>query len=354
MPTKRIEYIDALRGFTMILVVFAHVETFVLSIQPNSTLVSELFIAFRMPLFFFISGFISYKKDTIWSSQYYIHSLIKKIKAQLIPTLFFGLSYTYLFSIGNVSDFIDNGHKFGYWFTICLLGIFMILYTSNFLIYSCFKKHYKIISLVVLILVTAVLTLFKFVYDKHPLVAEISDMFCFHQICVYFPFFFFGYFVSHDKECFYRFLDNCVVQLCIFILFIITFYCKRTLPDSIYNINVVLLLYRSIQDVIIGLLGICIVFNFFRKTTLFSKGSSSVQLLRKIGTRTLDIYMLHYFFLSEIPSIGGLISVPSNLVLELLFVFSLSMIVITLCLLVSNLLRMSKFLSSILLGVKIN
>ena len=238
MSTKRIEYIDALRGFTMILVVFAHIETFVLSIQPNSTLISALFISFRMPLFFFISGFISYKKYAIWSGQYYVQSLIKKIKIQLIPTLIFGLSYTYLFSIGNVCSFIDSYHKFGYWFTLCLLGIFTILYTTNFLIYSCFKQRYKILSLVVLTIITAGLTLFKFVYDKYPFVAEISDIFCFHQVCVYLPFFIFGYFVSHNKDRFYRFLDNRVMQLCIFVLFIITFYYKRTLPDSFYNVNI--------------------------------------------------------------------------------------------------------------------
>ena len=112
MQTKRIEYIDALRGFTMILVVFAHVETFVLKIEPNSTLISELFLSFRMPLFFFISGFISFKKNAIWDKEFLFENLFKKAKIQLIPTFFFGLLYTYLFSLGNWRDFIYNYYKF--------------------------------------------------------------------------------------------------------------------------------------------------------------------------------------------------------------------------------------------------
>lgn len=56
-PTKRIEYIDALRGFTMILVVFSHVEMTSLGFE-TPTFLNSMFMSFRMPLFFFISGFI--------------------------------------------------------------------------------------------------------------------------------------------------------------------------------------------------------------------------------------------------------------------------------------------------------
>ena len=64
-PTKRIEYIDALRGFTMILVVFSHVEWF--SFDLRSSFINDLFISFRMPLFFWVSGFIAYKANIEWN-----------------------------------------------------------------------------------------------------------------------------------------------------------------------------------------------------------------------------------------------------------------------------------------------
>lgn len=352
--TKRIEYIDALRGFTMILVVFAHVETYVLSIEPNSTLISELFISFRMPLFFFISGYISYKRGFAWNSSSYLINLLKKTRIQIIPTIIFGLSFTYLFEKGNICDFVNNYHKFGYWFTICLWGIFVILYTCNFILFNCSKKNKEKLSILVLSMIAVVLTLFRFLYDKHPLVAEISDVFCFHQVCVYYPFFIFGYFVSHNKDKFHGFLDNNIVQFCVPTLFIIAFYYKRTLPDSFYLINGGMLLYRSFEYIIIGLLGICFVYNIFRKNTVFSTDSYCVVLLREVGRRTLDIYMLHYFFLSKIPDLGTfLVSSTTNLTLELLVVSLLSIAVIACCLLISNILRMSKNLSYILFGVKV-
>lgn len=65
MATKRLEYIDALRGFTMILVVFAHIINYGYHITDAKAetmdTFNNLFIRFRMPLFFFISGFVLYK-----------------------------------------------------------------------------------------------------------------------------------------------------------------------------------------------------------------------------------------------------------------------------------------------------
>jgi peptidoglycan/LPS O-acetylase OafA/YrhL len=55
--TKRIEYIDAMRGFTMILVVFSHIEGMLF--KDYYSFVNQVFMSFRMPLFFFISGLVT-------------------------------------------------------------------------------------------------------------------------------------------------------------------------------------------------------------------------------------------------------------------------------------------------------
>ena len=56
----RLEWLDAMRGFTMILVVAYHVSTdgFAQNIKHSSAL--SFFVLFRMPLFFFVSGFLAY------------------------------------------------------------------------------------------------------------------------------------------------------------------------------------------------------------------------------------------------------------------------------------------------------
>lgn len=56
---SRIEYLDAMRGFCMLLVVYGHLGLG-LSVDP----VRSVFATFYMPLFFFISGYLCYSSFT--------------------------------------------------------------------------------------------------------------------------------------------------------------------------------------------------------------------------------------------------------------------------------------------------
>ena len=61
MAKQRIAYIDAMRGFTMILVVFAHVCHFCLGDSRMGY--NSIFILFRLPCFFMLSGWLFAKYD---------------------------------------------------------------------------------------------------------------------------------------------------------------------------------------------------------------------------------------------------------------------------------------------------
>ena len=66
--TKRIEYLDALRGFVMLLVVLGHVPMYCYH-QVGDISFSLIFTTFHIPLFFFISGWF-YKIDSGGGSMY--------------------------------------------------------------------------------------------------------------------------------------------------------------------------------------------------------------------------------------------------------------------------------------------
>lgn len=78
VSTRRFLYIDCLRGVAMIMVVYAHVLSFMLDgITPSPF--GQYMRDIMLPLFFFISGFCAYKKDKTYD---YLE-LFKQIKGKV-------------------------------------------------------------------------------------------------------------------------------------------------------------------------------------------------------------------------------------------------------------------------------
>ena len=59
--SKRIEYIDVIRGFVMIVLVMDHVEGFCFNITADMPSLIFLLGVIMLPFFFFVSGFVGYK-----------------------------------------------------------------------------------------------------------------------------------------------------------------------------------------------------------------------------------------------------------------------------------------------------
>ena len=119
---QRLEWLDAMRGFTMILVVAYHVAQsgFLESEKISASL--PFLVLFRMPLFFFVSGFLAYKATWLWTPQSFAALTWKKIKVQVLPTLvflcvFIVLRTSYSFDEGWMRA-MKTPTKDGYWFTL--------------------------------------------------------------------------------------------------------------------------------------------------------------------------------------------------------------------------------------------
>ncbi len=344
--TKRIEYIDALRGFTMILVVFSHVEG--CNLKDSYSLLNQVFMSFRMPLFFFISGFIGFKLMS-WDRNTYLAMNKNKLLHQLVPTLILGIIYTYVCLHSNLMDFINNEAKCGYWFTIVLFEMYLILYTLNLCLYnSNFKIFEKrlVVSLVLLSILSFCLWII-FLHPPHKLV----DVFNLWHLRTYFPYFSFGIICSMNKDLFHRILENKYFTFVIIVLFCLGFYLHHFYLSAPYNAILVLLAF--VVKYLIGFAGLLIVYNTFRVyKDSFSSDKKIGRMLQYIGKRTLEIYLLHSFFLPTLPWVGDMLSKYNNAVLELFIGLFISLIVIAVCLVVSNILRTNPILAKYLCGVK--
>ncbi|MBQ8270972.1 MAG: acyltransferase family protein [Bacteroidaceae bacterium] len=352
-PTKRIEYIDALRGFTMILVVFSHVEMTSLGFTPP-TFLNSLFMSFRMPLFFFISGFIAYKAGVEWNRDKWCSMSKKKILVQLVPTFIFGLIYTYAYFGVDFQSFITHNGKLGYWFTIALLEIFLIVYTANTLLYTPNEKTFRKRMVVALILLSGGLFIAKFAIKMLPALNEIGNIFTLHHTFNYFQYFAFGYICSMYKEAFNKSLDNKFVVTGVLLLFAVGFYVKQCyIGNFVGNGLDVWKLLDTFAELILGYLGLLIVYNTIRKyQNSFTANTKIGASLQYIGKRTLDIYLLHYFLLPNLLLVSGFLQTWNNVVLELFVGVAVSLLVICICLLISNILRTSPILAEYLFGVK--
>lgn len=128
---ERLLYIDVLRGIAILTVVYSHILLFCVGYSETSFM-TDLLRKYFLNAFFFLSGFMAYKKSpslTLYQTGYF-HELWKKVKQLLIPTLVSGGLYC-VYCAGNPYAFLADGAKGGYWFTIALFIMFVIYLIEN-------------------------------------------------------------------------------------------------------------------------------------------------------------------------------------------------------------------------------
>lgn len=91
---------------------------------------------------------------------------------------------------------------------------------------------------------------------------------------------------------------------------------------------------------------------FFRHyQAWFEEGRKAGRILSFIGTRTLDIYLLHFLLLPKLPQVGEWLNANQpNFIVSIVLSASVALVVIAFCLLASQLLRVSPFLQLYLFG----
>lgn len=339
---KRIEYIDAMRGFTMVLVVLTHVSSFGLGMYGSDTFsYSKIFAEFRMPLFFFVSGFVLYKSNFIWNIKNTIAFIRKKIPVQILSPLLFLLISTLTRNVPFVDALFDSS-KDGYWFTFTLFDYYIM-----YIIAQWFVRIMKVPSFWEDIILASV-GLFIFcasaysIYDHLNIDKQVIGLFGLPTM-QYFIFFVFGNRVRKHYDLFEKILDGK------FFLFIcINIFVWFNIFDTMS------LLSSALNKLLLSVSGICVVFAFFRSNEpLFLKTTLLGRVMQYVGTHTLDIYLLHYFFVysnmqNVLPNYGAL----NSPFLEFMTSFALSTLVIMSCLAFSRILRSSRILAHYLFGSK--
>ena len=329
---KRLAYIDALRGLTMILVVYQHINTFTGGATAYETTWNEALTAFRMPLFFFISGFVAYKVLE-WTPKLFSQRLLKKAQVQLIPTVVFSLLYTTVF-LGETDYYVTY-----YWFTLVLFEFFLLYYTVCFI---CGNNFFLRNILLLLFAVFGVgCASLKIGVDR-----ELYDSFSLGNVFNYFQFFVLGVLARQFEPVSKKILSNSYINA----FAIILFFTSLALLTSDYVLDSSFL-RLSIRWFIIRYAGLFMVLSlFYRYRDYFETNKTVSSAMQYIGRHTLDIYMLHYFLIVPNGDIAHRIHCIGNVPLEIFAIGALAIMNVSICLLISQCIRNSKFLAKYLFG----
>lgn len=333
----RLGYVDALRGFTMFLVVFNHV--LYLSFHTQAQLFTSSFFAlFRMPLFFFISGFVSYKSIERWTVGFTLERTRQKLLVQTIPALFFFSLYT-LCRGGNPLHCLHDGFG-GYWFTFVLLEMLITYFVLSLIAHYTHRRVLDI-GLVTIALVLCYLSIGN--RDDTALEKILS----LESYLFFFQFFTMGLLFRRYYAHVSRWLRTPWVSAALILGMISLCFIQLNAACHISG-RLGLLLHLLCR--ICGVMTLFMAFS--RHESYFATNGRISSSLKFIGRRTLDIYLIHFFFLPDLSSHASWI-LPENQVLAQLCIGSgIAAAIICLSLLCSQLLRTSDLLAHYLLGKK--
>lgn len=343
----RKSWIDALRGFAMLLVIIMHVLA-AAGVGGNvyTTLIGWMF----MPLFFFVSGLVMYNPNRQWYAKKWCTYMGHKFMQLIVPTsiVFLLLCWVYRY---NVLEQLLHPMKAGCWFTITLFG-FIFLYTL-FEWITKYNQRHKIWKDMILLCLTLILsygfaklTLWRNIFGN-----TITIYYDALQIAKwsYFQYFVFGVLVSKYKQWIKNAISYSIIPAIVFVIWIVfSIMCVQNIAITfsipcISQLTNIVYVYSSITLV-------TYVFYYYRyQIEIIRLG----KITSVIGCNTLGIYLLHYFFLwGEYRFIVDFCaSNPTQLIMFLIYVL-VALIILVATMLLISVVKVSPLLSKLILGKK--
>lgn len=314
---QRIQYVDRLKGFAMLAVIFGH--TYFFSFGDGDNFMVRFVSTFHMPLFMFLSGWVI-------SSLPDIKKVFIKCASFLSPFLFVGLSFV-LFYNKNVMVFIESNVKNGYWYLFVLSFFYVFLWSFRVVTQVVKSKWVDIIWAVLIYVFLIVLNL------------TLSEQWC-NILSVYqsrslWPLFIAGY-LFRKYNLTETFLSKNVVFSCSMIGYAVTVYFFTKGYFRVFLLSA----FLSVPTFVY----------------LFKKFESNHDIvsnaLARIGRHSLDIYIYHFFFIFALRLSGWheYFIATDNLLLESVIVAILSVAIAYSCIGIGYLVRQSEFLEKLIYG----
>ena len=341
MENSRIDWVDAMRGFSMILVVMGHVMLF-MGLGLGNSVLSSIILSFRMPLFFFVSGFFAYRSMEWWTWANIRCIMGRKFRAQVVGTCVFSF-VCFLVLPCWTGDIFEVGFGGGYWFTVVLFQMYIV-----YLVVALGCGRFCRGATVPILVGLAVGSVVKgWLFGRFGW--NVWNFLCWDKVLHYFQYFVVGVVCSRYREVFERALLSgrwmtvgIVVTAGCFLAVLCTGLGRR-LP----------MVCDVLNDVVVRYSALFVVVAMFRGYAGALSGVSVwARWLRFVGRRTLDIYFIHYFFIPDLSCLYPYLCDGNKIALQVVVCGSVTVVVVGLSLGVSAVLRRSRFLAVWLFGAR--
>lgn len=335
----RILWMDAMRGFSIILVVLGHV-LLRMGLGDDNTVLSSLLITFRMPLFFFVSGFFSFRSIRWWTPSHIKNILRRKFTAQILAAIIFFAIYRYV-TTSHV-DFAKGLQE--YWFTIALFQMYLIYVVVSL---AC-RRFGAGTTIIVLAAVACLLLPGKTMLPVNTFVITLD----WHKTFYYLQFFVLGVAAAQYRRQFYALLASNAFATTVIICAVAFLLIWRAMIDVIpryYDY----IWYKLVKDEAMRYLGLAVVvIMFYGMADYWNRDTRLTRFMNYTGRRTLDIYYIHYFFLPKLLFMKRILLPDNRFVLQLLVAGIITAMVVMMSLMVSAILRRSPLLRTFLFGLR--
>ncbi len=330
---ERLEYIDRLKGLAMIMVVAGHIITFCGLGYDN--IYMDNIVMINMPLFLFLNGLVVSKPLMANWGRY----LWKKTRQILVPFLAWGGVMT-LYKGAAYVDFLFHFWKFGYWYLIVLFEFYLIYIAVNLFSQKAGKseRSRNVIFLVsVFAGYLAVRMGLRFLPD------QVMSFTSYFQVLDYYPFFFMGVLVkSYDAAKVLVSRRNVVMTV---LLLVTAGFYYLWMKDF----------YQSVAEFVLRISGVMTLYMCFMLWDRNQQREAAIgigSVLKRIGTHTLSIYMIQYFFfrMIDLKAFMQMLDMSGNSLLLIGLCALMSVLICYLCIVVERVISTSDVLSVFFLG----
>lgn len=285
--------------------------------------------SFHMPLFMFLSGLVACSGAT--SSFWNMTKLSRKLRGLLLPLIVFGMCFTmtWVSDFGSgLKCFLESPNKNGYWYlmTLAVFYVSLSIYRLNF------KQKWYIDVVLAIAIWGSMFALWKYT-------AQTKDYFCTLNYGNFYPFFMLGVMTTKYNLLNKMHKVNWLFSLCIVAYAFL--FCVDMPFHALVSLNKHIFLPFCMVYIVV---------------TLFvgRHGAMSCweNILDFVGKRTLDIYVIHYFFINMIhlKDLGINWEVIDNSLLMFIVAVGLSVVITALSIGVGYVLHKGKIIEKIVYG----